>query len=389
MGSFLPPLAWIVRLPGLDLLRVPPRVLFLTGFGFAVVASWTLQSLDQSIEGLELPGKRNWSGLILFAVAAFSAMLALSVWLMVNRPLVRIQFAWGAIFFVLVVVWIALARARRISTGALTVMLLTTALIDLVGVNGLSLEFRSVKEVMAQGQLAAEYIVGREGGQAFRVYSPSYSIPQQIAAANHLELADGVDPLQLTSYARYMQSATGVQSNVYSVTLPPFANGNPATDNQAAQPNAEKLGLLNVKYIVSEFALPENDLNLLARFGQTRVYENLRVLPRAWVQSAEAPLGKGIQLVHSLVEQPNKTVVKASGPGLLVLSELAYPGWLASVDGKSVAVETVADLFRGVRLEQGEHEVIFFFRPVPLYIGCALAGLAWISLIFIALYRRR
>ena len=59
----------------------------------------------------------------------------------------------------------------------------------------------------------------------FRIYSPSYSIPQQAAALNELELADGIDPLQLMSYVGFMEETTGIPVNSYSVTMPPFSSG--------------------------------------------------------------------------------------------------------------------------------------------------------------------
>ncbi len=41
-----------------------------------------------------------------------------------------------------------------------------------------------------------------------------------------------------------MEDATGVPSSGYSVTLPDFATGEPATDNIAYTPDADQLGLL-------------------------------------------------------------------------------------------------------------------------------------------------
>jgi hypothetical protein len=186
-----------------------------------------------------------------------------------------------------------------------------------------------------------------------------------------------------------MELATGVPLSGYSVTLPPFANANPAEDNARYTPDVQKLGLLNVKYIVSAFPLQENGLDLLSSFGQVFVYQNELALPRAWVQSPGAPPGKEIQSEPSLVERPNWILSKAKGPGLLVLSELAYPGWRAIVDGKPAPVETVGGLLRGVRLPAGEHEVYFLFRPVLVYVGLCLAALIWAVLIFAWLFSRR
>ncbi len=73
-------------------------------------------------------------------------------------------------------------------------------------------------------------------------------------------LAEGIDPLQLSAYAAFMEKASGVPMEGYSVTLPPFASGRPEVDNRAYLPDARLLGLLNVRYVVSEFELVANDL---------------------------------------------------------------------------------------------------------------------------------
>ena len=78
---------------------------------------------------------------------------------------------------------------------------------------------------------------------------------------------------------------------------------------------------------------------------------------------------------------PEKIELHAQGPGLLILSEMAYPGWSVSVDGNPTDLEIAAGLLRGVYLEEGEHEVIFFYRPFSLYLGLTLCLGAIIFLI--------
>ena len=61
--------------------------------------------------------------------------------------------------------------------------------------------------------------------------------------------------------------------------------------------------------------------------------------------------------------------VAAEGPGLLVLSEIAYPGWQVSVDGIPSQLQTPFDLLRGVQLSPGQHEIRFSFHPAKVYRG--------------------
>lgn len=67
-----------------------------------------------------------------------------------------------------------------------------------------------------------------------------------------------------------------------------------------------------------------------------------------------------------IVEQgPNRVtvLVDAARPGVLVLHDLAYPGWVATVDGRERPVLRADLLFRGVEVPAGKHRVEFAFRP--------------------------
>jgi Bacterial membrane protein YfhO len=102
--------------------------------------------------------------------------------------------------------------------------------------------------------------------------------------------------------------------------------------------------------------------------------------------------GSGVGSVGRVVcYEPERVVVRASGSGLLVLSDNWFPGWRASVDGREVPVERVDYLFRGVRLGPGEHTVEFRYRPLSWRLGwiVSLVSLAVLALALIAGTRRR
>ncbi len=116
-------------------------------------------------------------------------------------------------------------------------------------------------EAFADGREPAAWLADQPG--QFRVYSPSYSIPQHVAQQFQLQLADGIDPLQLQRYVMFMQHASGVGAWPYSVTLPAFLGVQDRTKTFAPrskdiQPNAALLGLLNVKYIAAAFPIAQD-----------------------------------------------------------------------------------------------------------------------------------
>jgi hypothetical protein len=163
----------------------------------------------------------------------------------------------------------------------------------------------------------------------------------------------------------------------------------------------------------------------LVHSGDVKIYENLDVAPRAYMaydwtvaDDADAALAlvreRGGQAVaQPVVEgalpasiqptpsatgeaeitayEPERVAVHVRGdqPGLLALSDSAYPGWRVSVDGAPTELLTVNYLFRGVPVGAGEHEVVFEFRPdswrrgllasgaaLLLWLGILVAGLA-------------
>jgi hypothetical protein len=182
---------------------------------------------------------------------------------------------------------------------------------DLLVVDATLLEARSPGEVFADGRAAAEWLAAQPG--RFRVYSPSYSIPQHVAELSRLELADGVDPLQLRVYADYLTRAAGLKPQGYSVTLPPFPQG---TDVRSALKGAvldvELLGRLGVRYVAAAFPVADRKLQLEGWFDGVYVYRNEEAQP---VREAEGAGG----------------IVLANGATLFrYLPWPVYVGWVIS-----------------------------------------------------------
>lgn len=206
----------------------------------------------------------------------------------------------------------------------------------------------------------------------FRVYSPDGSIP----LPNRLQMANGVDPLHLANYASFLGNAAGMDLPGYSVSVPNIyidQNTPPDIVRSASQPDTTRLGLLNVKYLASGLPLLAKGLTLVQTFGKTLIYENENARPRAWLEGGKVEINSW---------SPDRMALTSEGPaGLLTLAEIAYPGWQAWVDGRAATVETVEGLLRGVTLTAGKHQIIFEFRPVTVYLGTGMAGIAWIGLI--------
>jgi hypothetical protein len=79
----------------------------------------------------------------------------------------------------------------------------------------------------------------------------------------------------------------------------------------------------------------------------------------------------------------------ASKPSLLVLTDSWFPGWRATVDGRSTPVERVDYLLRGVRVPAGDHTVEFSYRPTSWRIGWIVSLLALLAILAAAALGRR
>jgi hypothetical protein len=377
LGSYIPFLSSLALIPGFDLLRVPPRILFILGLAMAVIAA---NGFD-TILGNE-PKLRSFKwvnpDILLVGLSFFSVLFAIGVSVITHS--FSVNFIWGAGGICLASLLVLLKLHYKIATKVFVISVISLCLIDVGAINYLSIKPKISHQVFSEGEEIATFLSQDKG--LYRVFSPSYSLPQQTAARFSLQLADGVDPLQLNSYVSFMEHATGIPTSGYSVTMPPFTSGNPATDNKTYIPDAQQLGILNVKYVIAGYDIQANGLVLIARFDDSRIYENLYALPRAWLQAATSPLGSDIRYINTLVWDPDKIQINAQGPGLLVLSEVMYPGWQVRVDGQLERIQTVGNLLRGVELTDGLHKVEFIFHPWVTYLGISIAGMTWAVLIF-------
>lgn len=157
------------------------------------------------------------------------------------------------------------------------------------------------------------------------------------------------------------------------------------------------------------------------------VFENQRVLPRAWLTRTErvSTAPEQLEIIRSgkipdgviwnpldcaLVEAPNKiepaseksgtaeivryepnrveVKAEATSPSLLVLADNYYPGWRAQVDGQRAKVLRVNYNQRAVRLAGGSHVVTFVYRPKSVLYGLIVSSASLLALLWWARPRR-
>jgi uncharacterized membrane protein YfhO len=84
--------------------------------------------------------------------------------------------------------------------------------------------------------------------------------------------------------------------------------------------------------------------------------------------------------------------VETESDGLLVLSEIWYPGWVAKVDGVETPVYRTDISLRGIEVPAGRHAVELLFTPEPVRRGAAATGGALAlcgGLVLVSVFRGR
>jgi hypothetical protein len=376
-GENLPGIGLIYQFPGMNLLRVPSRWLLVSGICLAFLVSCGIDELwnDFPYSFSFNPGLA-WLGLLSFVV-----LLTVGITYVTKK--LSPEFFWGSLFCILFTTLIWLRKNKVIKRELFIIIIIPLICLDLGGVCSSLIDFRCSEEIF-NFQIPIDKLL-TVTSDTFRIYSPSYSLPQHIAARYGVSLADGVDPLQLFDYKVLMEKATGIPNPTYSVTLPPFANGDPSIDNQSYQPDAGLLGLLNVKYVFSQFDLRSNGLVFMGSWENTRVYENEFFLPRAWVQKEDAAIGKDILSIPQTYNTPNWLLIAAKGPGVLVDSDLQYPGWKVYIDQQRANFSDESGLLRTIHINEGEHQVFIAYQPESVIIGFGLCTFTWIFMVFLLL----
>ncbi len=374
LGPATPLFNLIGAIPGADVLRVPARFLFISAIGWAFLAGYGLDTLIANKGLIKTRGVKIW----LFAIT--SLILAVNIGVGIIGGVNSIRQLGPVITAILAFALISTTIAGRISLRRIIPLVLGVVVVDLLWINIGLIEPKSLQSILSDRSGLASSLQVDHGTS--RVFSPSYSVPQPQAALNGVELADGVNPLQLSAYRDYMETAVGLDAGAYDVTLPLFPDGNPSTPWDF-QLDKDALGRLNIKWIASEYPLEDDSLSPFGIVDDVYLYQLEGSRTRSWMEKGSVDNGQDWQPITITQWTPNWIRLQAAGPGVVVLSEVVYPGWRVFVDGESSVLTTVNGLFRAVELDSGEHEVFFQFYPVTLVLGIAISGVGLLLLLYL------
>jgi len=114
-------------------------------------------------------------------------------------------------------------------------------------------------------------------------------------------------------------------------------------------------------------------------------------------QLGEAATQDTLSIVTLKAYEPNELTYECQTGkgGVVVFSEIYYPGWTATVDGDPVEVGRVNYILRALRIEPGKHEIVLTFKPKSVKATETVAYMSFALLIGVLFgaalieYRRR
>lgn len=227
----------------------------------------------------------------------------------------------------------------------------------------------------------------RSDGSLFRVDSQGTGVENVWTADTALLYGigdvNGDNPLVLADFDRYWQALGSRSSPLYD--------------------------LLNTKYLLARKSAPVDRAKFHLAFDDAafNIYTNARVLPRAFIvaeartatdhaaalaaihapdfdparmavletaDTRAAAVGGLPSAVAIVGYGPNEILLEVTAPGggVLVLSEVYYPGWRAWVDDRETSVLRANYLFRAVELPAGARRVRLLYDPLSFQAGVGL-----------------
>jgi len=364
--------------PGFALFRGQERLALVVSFSLAMLAGYGWRDLMQPVLD-EKRARRAWA--LLPAGVTISILMVLTLYISGTlRQSGRVAFlgdraALMALLFVLASVLVAalitpspVLRGRGWGGGlALALIAFDLFSINTAAYNATSQERYPITPIVQTIQ---------NDRSVFRVVDEG-KMPGHFGIAYNLEEIGGISPLRISHYDTLLDNL----------------------------PEEKLWQLLNVRYAITGrpgFANAE----VVAQDGETRLLRLQNEMPRAWlVGTAQMADDRAALAAMASDSFDPRAVAYVSGPlpfplvtnaaftpvkfetrdpehlvmtlntptdQLLVLSEVYYPGWRATVDGVSTPILRADVALRAVPLRAGTHRVELVFDPGSVKIGIAV-----------------
>jgi arylsulfatase A-like enzyme len=393
----------IQRLPTAAMFRNPQRILYLYAFAGSLLVGIGADAL------LERRGGRadaRWWWAPAAATGVASALLLFAG--ISPRGFVIISMGLAVVW------WLAAAPAGRARIAATLVLVVGVSTELFLATKNANHRPIHAPGLVTPNHRVLEFIRDRQGLHRTYIHSPSgfdYRMQaKQGTLARVFSITDyePLSPARTAAFFRYLDERDDTFYRSYRF------NGSVSIDPSRAR--FDRIDLFSVRFLLAKQghtafreALSTDAWNNLGgpRGEHYVVYERRDALPRAYVahhriaapgdetalaavmapdfdprrsvviESMEkfAPADLPITPARILEYAPREVVIETEAPeaGHLVLTDVYYPGWEATVDGEPVSIDRANYLFRGVPVGAGRHRVTFRYRPASVRVGAGLS----------------
>lgn len=356
-------------LPLFDQFRAPARALILYALGMCIMAAVGFDAIGVRMARSQTLGAILRGGALLLGVAVIGIYALLFVTQGDEAAFLRVSLAALALVLAAVswlATWavIAARQQRRLVFGAFAALAIGLLYVELAAAGA----YTDIAEPDPAAGFDQPAIVDflRADPDLFRIDTRTNLEglwqPDTAALAGLQDVGGIANPLALRSFADFWESTGGRETRRYD--------------------------LLNVKYVLVKEGTPLPAPKFSRVFGPVNgieVYENSAFMPRAWLAPAgtdlaalEAPATVTAAAVRDVTATHMTFDVQAPEAGYLVISEVWYPGWAATVNGAAATIEPVNGALRAVAVPAGASTVEMAYRPRSFTWGlwAALAGIA-------------
>jgi hypothetical protein len=248
--------------------------------------------------------------------------------------------------------------------------------------------------------------VPKQNGEPFRIAGAHFSLIPDTAALYGLEDVRGYEAMTNARLA---------------ATYPAWCAPQPVSFNAIGELHKPFLSFLNVKYLFAPpTTLPPHQWKLITEDKGGKLFENLEVLPRAfvppriryepsstpilqqmykatdfagmaWIEAREYPS-------HQISNGPGRVTMRRAklgfdmdaamdADGWIVISQTAWKGWRAYVDGRRVEMKYANHAFLGLFVTAGRHHIRLIYMPESFTRGRAISFVTLALVIVIPLTR--
>lgn len=140
-------------------------------------------------------------------------------------------------------------------------------------------------------------------------------------------------------------------------------------------------------WVVRDVQVAQNVDDLYRRLGDPSFDPHRTAVIGEPVEVSPADAQDSVQIPY---RRPGSIVINAElgAPGLVVISEITYPGWRAFIDGAPARIYEADGVLRAVQVPAGFHRIDMRFDPPSFKPGAAISALSLAGLLMLVIVRR-